>query len=47
LSKQEQILATYVARYPEHAALVAEAMTEALRQDREEEARPPGSGTVR
>jgi hypothetical protein len=38
LSEQERILASYVAKYPEHAALVAQARAEALRQDSEEEA---------
>ena len=38
LSEQERILASYVAKYPEHAALVAQARAEALQQDREEEA---------
>jgi hypothetical protein len=37
LSDQEKILASYVARYPEHAALVAQARAEALRRDAEEE----------
>jgi len=36
LSEQEKILARYVATYPEHAALVAEARAEALRRDAEE-----------
>jgi len=39
LSEQEKILAAYVARYPEHAALVAEARMDALRQDAEERRR--------
>jgi hypothetical protein len=38
LSEQEQILASYVARYPDSAALVAEARAAALQQDLEEEA---------
>jgi hypothetical protein len=38
LSEQERILASYVAKYPEHAALVAQARAEALQQDSEEEA---------
>lgn len=38
LSEQEEILRSYVARYPEHAALIAEARTEALRQDAADEA---------
>ncbi|MFZ0317747.1 MAG: hypothetical protein WAL56_01370 [Candidatus Sulfotelmatobacter sp.] len=37
LSEQEKILASYVARYPEHAALIAQARAEALRQDLAEE----------
>jgi len=36
LSEQEKILATYVTQYPEHAALVAEARMDALRQEAEE-----------
>jgi hypothetical protein len=38
LSEQEQILASYVARYPDSAALVAQARAAALQQDLEEEA---------
>ena len=38
LSEQEEILRNYVARYPEHAALIAQARTEALRQDAADEA---------
>jgi hypothetical protein len=44
LSEQERILARYVANYPEHAALIAQARTEELRRDRAEEmgeAAPP------
>jgi len=41
LSEQEKILARYVATYPEHAALVAEARAEALRRDAAEEIRDP------
>jgi hypothetical protein len=37
MSEQEKILASYVAQYPEHAALIAEARTEALKKDRREE----------
>ena len=37
MSEQEKILAIYVAQYPEHAALIAEARTEALKKDRREE----------
>ena len=36
LSEQEQILANYVVKYPERAALIAEARMEALRRDAEE-----------
>lgn len=38
LSEQERILASYVAKYPEHAALLAQARAEALQRDSEEEA---------
>ena len=38
LSEQEQILMRYVARYPENAAVVAQALAEALQPDREAEA---------
>ena len=44
LSEQEKILASYVANYPEHAALVAQARAEALRRDRAEEMGAPVSG---
>jgi hypothetical protein len=37
LSEQEAILARYVSRYPEHAALIAQARTEELRRDTAEE----------
>jgi hypothetical protein len=37
LSEQENILANFVTRFPEHAALIARARTEALRRDRIEE----------
>jgi hypothetical protein len=37
LSEQEKILARYVANYPKHAALIAQARTEELRRDRAEE----------
>lgn len=43
LSEQERILMSYVAIYPKHAALVAQARTEALRQDRAEEMSAPDS----
>jgi hypothetical protein len=36
LSEQERILAAYIARYPEQAAVVAEARMEDLRQEAEE-----------
>jgi hypothetical protein len=45
LSEQEKILVSYVTKYPKHAALVAQARTEALRRDREEEIRNPISGS--
>jgi hypothetical protein len=38
LSEQEQMLASYVARYPEHATLIAQARAEALRREAAEEA---------
>jgi hypothetical protein len=44
LSEQETILANYVSRYPEHAALIARARTEALRRDQVEEMRDAPSG---
>ena len=40
LTEQEKILAQYVAKYPEHAALIAEARTEELHRDEEEMAEP-------
>lgn len=36
LTEQEQILANYVAQYPDHAALIAQARTEALRRESDE-----------
>ena len=42
LSEQEKILASYVAKDPDHAALIAEARMEVLRRDREEELREAG-----
>ncbi|HTT19883.1 MAG TPA: hypothetical protein VMG82_13105 [Candidatus Sulfotelmatobacter sp.] len=39
LSEQEQILASYIAQYPEHAALVAEARMDAIRHEDEERRR--------
>jgi hypothetical protein len=44
LSEQEKILANYIAQYPEHAALIAQLRTEALRQDRMEEMRDAAPG---
>jgi hypothetical protein len=44
LSEQEKMLANYVARYPENAALIAEARTEALRKNRLEEMRDTAAG---
>jgi hypothetical protein len=46
LSEQEQILMSYVAQYPEKAALVAQAQAEALERDREEEAAEAAKDTV-
>src|SRR5579863_585040 len=48
LSEQEQLLANYVARDPEHAVLVARARMEALRQDQSEEMQifQSGGGTA-
>jgi hypothetical protein len=39
LSEQEKILASYVSQYPQHAALVAEARMDDLRQETEERRR--------
>jgi hypothetical protein len=39
LSEQEKILASYVSQYPKHAALVAEARMDDLRQESEERRR--------
>ncbi|MGD0417120.1 MAG: hypothetical protein ABSA80_17310 [Terriglobales bacterium] len=47
LSEQERILASYVALYPETAALVAQARAEALQRDREEEAAEAATGSMR
>lgn len=47
LSEQEKILASYVAQYPETAALVAQARAEALQRDREEEAAEAATGSMR
>ena len=48
LSEQEQMLANYVARDPEHAVLVARARMEALRRDQSEEMQifQSGGGTA-
>jgi hypothetical protein len=46
LSEQEKILANYVAKYPEHAALIAEARMEALRRDEEERAADAGNDSA-
>ncbi len=40
LTELEKTLARYVAKYPEHAALIAEARTEELRRNEEEMAEP-------
>jgi hypothetical protein len=39
LSAQEKILVNYVTQYPQHAALIAQARTEALHRDKTEEMR--------
>jgi hypothetical protein len=44
LSQQEEILAEYVANYPEHAALIAEARTEVLRREAKEQSEPAKGG---
>jgi hypothetical protein len=44
LSEQEQILASYVADYPEHAALIAQARTQQLQEDHAEEMSAPVNG---
>lgn len=46
LSEQEQILMSYVAQYPEKAALIAQAQAEVLKRDREEEAAETAGDTV-
>jgi hypothetical protein len=43
LSEQEAILARYVTKYPEHAALIAQARTDELQRDSAEEAGAPAS----
>jgi hypothetical protein len=43
LSEQEKILARYVTKYPEHAALIAQARTEELRRDDVEEMSEAGT----
>lgn len=45
LSEQEKILASYVARFHDEAVLVAQARSEALQRDREEEMRQAESGS--
>jgi hypothetical protein len=45
LSEQERILAKYVSDYPQHAALIAQARTEALRRDAAEEIRESAAGS--
>ncbi len=42
LSEQEKILARFVTKYPEHAALIAQARTEQLRRDDAEKMGPAG-----
>jgi len=46
LNEQEQILTSYVADYPEHAALVAQARAEALLRDRKEEEEEAARGAM-
>jgi hypothetical protein len=46
LSEQEQMLASYVAKYPETAVLVAQARAEALRRDLKEQADWAAQGSV-
>jgi len=46
LSEQEQILMSYVAQFPEKAALVAQAQAEALARDRAEEAAEAAKDTA-
>ncbi len=43
LSEQEEILARYVTKYPQHAALIAQARTDELRRDSAEEMGEAGS----
>jgi hypothetical protein len=47
LSEQEQLLANYVAEYPETAALIAQLRTEEREKEREEEAGANATGEVR
>jgi hypothetical protein len=47
LSEQEQILMNYVAKYPETAALIAQARTEEREKEKEEEAGTDATGEVR
>ncbi|MGB7331500.1 MAG: hypothetical protein WBD25_08940, partial [Terriglobales bacterium] len=47
LSEQERMLASYVAKYPETAALVAQARAEALQKEMEEEADANTTGSIR
>jgi hypothetical protein len=46
LSEQEQLLANYIAEYPEHALLVARALADPLRPDQLKEMPPFPSGDV-
>jgi hypothetical protein len=46
LSEQEQILVSYVVKYPEIAALVAQDQAESLERDREEEAAEAAKDSV-
>jgi hypothetical protein len=47
LSEQEKMLASYVLEYPKEAALIAQARTEALRRDHEEEMQADETNSVR
>jgi hypothetical protein len=47
LSEQEKMLASYVSEYPKEAALVAQARTEALQRDMEEEMRANETNSAR
>ncbi|MGO9863634.1 MAG: hypothetical protein ACLPLR_08495 [Terriglobales bacterium] len=46
LSEQEKILVSYVTKYPEIAALVAQDQADSLKRDREEEAAEAAKDSV-